>query len=292
VRNWIGKLVASLALVLGSGGSRGQHPDATPAKGPLKIRIYDDGRLTLNGAKLSPTDLKQPLKEAAAKERSVWIYVERSDAKEDAVFYAVAQELAQADPGGVSGFWFSKREDFADISGAATDDEVRPSDMFSYTDAENRKYIANKKQLMTYLSKLEVHVQVSLVDKNTKGAFLVFVAIRPNRSKIWLLPPEDYPPEDAPRLRRQLEERQTPEISGGVVAFALSVQVPQPKAGRQWPGRQWSYTPAPEEWTDVPKRLKRSMSVPEILDVIWPPDPQFHHLLTDSSQVGCSVPKG
>jgi hypothetical protein len=268
--NWIERLIASLAPVSGSTVSLDQHPDAIPTKGPLKIRIYDDGRLTLNGAKVSRTDLKQPLKEAAAKERAVWIYVERSDPKQDPLFCTVARELVQADKGG---FWFSKRENFADLPGAATDDEVWPLDMFCYTDAETRKYVANQKQIMTYLSKLEADVRWSLDDKNAKGAFLVFVAIRPNSSKIWLLPPEDYPPDDASRLRQQLETRKTPEISGGVVAFALSVQVPRPEASRQWPGTQWSDTPAPKEWTDVPKRLRRSMSVPEILDVIWPPNP-------------------
>src|ERR1700745_135382 len=57
--------------------------------GPLKIRIYKDGTLTLNGGKASPEGLGQPLEEAARKGRDVWVYIERPDVDKDPLFQKV-----------------------------------------------------------------------------------------------------------------------------------------------------------------------------------------------------------
>jgi hypothetical protein len=268
VRSLSKRLLASFTVLFGSIAATAQPPSGIGPDMPLKIRIYEDGRLTLNGGQVSPVDLRQPLEEAARNGRDVWVYIERSHTDEDPLFRRVMGEIAQYNLRTL----FSKTENFAGASPTANDEDAGPSKYLSYTTgAENQKYIGNKRETLTYLANLELRVRSSASTRTFEGVFVVVVALRPNRSKVWLIPPPTYPLDEVPRLRQSLEKQPMPGIRGGVVAFAVWVEIPESRAGQQN-----TSVPLPDEWRDAMKGIDRkSLSPSELLDVVWPAEPRL-----------------
>ena len=68
-------------------------------------------------------------------------------------------------------------------------------------------------------------------------------------------------------LFKTLEIQPLPTVKEGVIAFAIANKRPLDAT------ESLELVVAfPDEWTDIPDKLGRDMSISEILDVVWPAD--------------------
>ncbi|MFK8014792.1 MAG: hypothetical protein AB8G17_05090 [Gammaproteobacteria bacterium] len=256
----IAALLAALvpSFAAASDTARREMPDDLSL---FKIRLYVDGRLTLNNEDMSIEQLSEPLTSAAADGAVAWIYLESPDMQELPKAEEVLKVLASAN----LPFLFSSDEDYSDVS-AEKNPDVGPTNVLLYQSQEEyEQFVGSEHETMSYLAKLELSLIASLAQSH-EGFFHVVVALRPGESKIWLLHPDHYTPDDFQSLVSELESQTPPTIRGGVLAFAISRQFPAVL------GEQPAFEPpVPPEWAEAAKKADRESTATEILNSVWPP---------------------
>lgn len=261
---FIKKLLASAGLMVGSTVIADQHEKNEQDLNILLVRLYLSGQVTLNGRGILVDELSEPFKDASTKGGAVWVYAENLDLEKMPNARKVLNELSKVN----LPFLFSANEDFSDISATHDRQRISPTNLIFYQpEEEYEKYVVNEQETLIYLSNLELHLTTFCVEKNYRGKFHVVVALRPNESRVWLLHPEQYDDADFDPLMRNLKTQLLPAISGGIVAFALSMEYPDVSSKEQDFG-----IPVPSEWGEIIEHVSEEMPATKLLNLVWPPD--------------------
>jgi len=228
----------------------------------LKFRFPLEGPFTVNGKALEPGELSDPIRSAASSGGAAWIWCEGGAATDSSKFDEVMRELTRVN----LRLAFASNEDFSGIPLPEQGDAVRPSNAFIYSsDEEVRRYVGNETELFVYFSSLQLCFDSYFADRDDSGVFHIVGALRPDVSKMWLVRQGVQNEGNYQPLLDALEGHPVPTVKEGVLAFLISIKLPYV------PGESPQFeVVAPDEWTDVPKRLGKEMSVSEILNVVWP----------------------
>ena len=259
------KLLAFCAVIV---NQRFPADAAGPIGGStLKIRIFANGRLTLDGKTISLPDLRAPLKNSASRGGDVWIFTQKAAEESQRVWTDVLREVGQVN----LRVLFSQKEDFSGVFVTDEDSIIRPSKCFSYTSPEDFKGTGlNETETSVFLSNLELRVRAFVSQRGSgyiPGFIHIAVALRPNRSRIWLLYPQEYPVADMHELTKRLSGQPLPTMQSGVVAFCVSVEVPKVTSNPE-PFDM----PVPPEWVVVSKSAHKTLRAAQLLDIVWRAD--------------------
>lgn len=242
-----------------------QNEPSTTQEHNLKLRFYADGRFTLNSKEVELSELQLVGKTTASNGGAICVWSEEGELS------AAGSDVLKELVGGVNlRIAFATDENFSNMPQPEQGDGLKPSNaMLFNSDDEFRQYVGNETEFYVYLSNLQLHFDVYAsradADKEDVGVFHIVGAVRPVASTFWFLHPRSHDDEYYQPLIEALKGQPLPTVKEGVLAFVISNKIPLEPG--EFP--QFEIV-APDEWTDVPKRLGKDMSVPEILDVIWP----------------------
>ena len=129
-----------------------------------------------------------------------------------------------------------------------------------------RQRVADTKSLATYIRDLDESANSALdsvFQKKPTGGFVVVALKPPRRARIWFDVDPPLPQSSEVALRSAVMSVQAPEISAGVVVFALKAAF--------WGGRlPPRAAPAPQEWKAEAARLGVKLEVGELVERLWP----------------------
>ncbi len=228
----------------------------------LKLRFYTDGRFTLNGGEIELTALPGAAKAAASNGGAVWVW-----ADDGASVVHVNDVVGQIVDGANLTFAFCANEDFSGMPFPKYG--IKPSNaMLYHSNDEFQKCVGNATEFYVYLGNLILHFDIFSAGKEASGIFHIVGAVRPNASRFWFPHPGTHDDQYYRSLVDSLEHQPLPGMNEGVIAFLISIKRPL-EAGES---PKFDIV-VPDEWKDVSRKLGKSMSVSEILDVVWPAAP-------------------
>jgi hypothetical protein len=129
-----------------------------------------------------------------------------------------------------------------------------------------RQRVADAKALASYIRDIDRAANTALesvFQKKPTGGFVAVALKPPRRARIWLDLDPPLPQSTQAALRSAVLSVQAPEVSTGVVVFALKATF--------WGGRlPTRAAPAPEEWKAEAARLGVKLEVGELVERLWP----------------------
>jgi hypothetical protein len=231
----------------------------------LLVRLYLDGRVTLDGSEVMIDELNEPFRFTAINGGAVWIYAEDLDQNKIPNSHMVLEKLSTVN----LPFLFATNEDFSDVSVSKEEQIIKPTNLLYYQPGEEySKYVVSEQETLLYLAALQLHMVGHCNELDCKGDFHVVVALRPNESRIWLILPENYSDASFEPLLQSLRNQPLPAISGGIVAFAVSMEFPVSQNNEKT-----FDIPLPKEWKMVIESAgKEEMPATDLLNIVWPVD--------------------
>lgn len=142
---------------------------------------------------------------------------------------------------------------------------ARASVVLLQPDEVFRQRIGDSDRLAAYIEALDGAANAALsgvFQKKPNGGFVVIALKPPRQVKVWVDMDGPFPESTKAALGAAIRAVEAPEVTGGVVVFALKASF--------WGGKPPTrVAPSPEEWKAEAARLGTRLEVGELVDRLW-----------------------